>query len=59
LRRVNFFGLFALQLDEGPLELVKESVTGMSDHGQVPCVVALLPAFDHKVVPGPVRAEIQ
>jgi hypothetical protein len=58
-RRVDFFRLLALQVDKGPLEVIKKGVTWMSDHGQVLYVVALLPTFDDNVVPSPVRSEIQ
>ena len=46
LRRIDFFRLVALQVDKGPLEVIKKGVTWMSDHGQVLCVVALLPTFN-------------
>jgi putative transposase len=39
LRRVDFFGLFALQLDARSLEVVEEGVTGMSEVGDVELAV--------------------
>src|SRR5215213_3575090 len=53
LRHVNFFRLFAIKFDEGPLQVVEEGVTRMSDHRQVLWVV---PYFQRSmVIPGLVR----